>query len=262
MSDPLQSFPRASALSPRLETLASTASTNADLLRAVAGDPGTWPDLSVILTTDQRAGRGRLDRVWTAPAGTALAASVVVDCTGIPMAVRGWVPLLAGAAMTRAVSEQLPGEGERVRLKWPNDVLVDGAKLCGILAEVVPGNPDVVVVGSGVNTAMTRDQLPVPTATSFAVLGVTCDVDALVASYLTHLRAQIGALRGADGNVEALVRDIESLCATLGRDLTVSLPDGTVLRGVGQRIETDGRLVVATGDREVAVSAGDVVHVR
>ncbi len=118
----------------------TTDSTNADLVKAVAADPEQWPHLSLILTTDQRAGRGRLDRTWTAPPGTALAVSVLVRVDGLPVAARGWVPLVAGAAMTRAVRDQLRGTPHRVTVKWPNDVLLNGGKLSGILAEVVPGH--------------------------------------------------------------------------------------------------------------------------
>src|SRR3546814_15164502 len=90
---------------------------------------------------------------------------------------RGWIPLIAGADMTRAVAAQLAGTGNTTGLKWPNDVLVDGAKICGILAEVVPGHTDAVVIGAGVNTTMTRADLPVSTAISFAALGLECDDD-------------------------------------------------------------------------------------
>ena len=71
MSIPPNGYPRAAAVSPRLQVVESTGSTNADLLRAAAASPEQWPHLSVVLTTDQRAGRGRLDRAWTAPPGTA-----------------------------------------------------------------------------------------------------------------------------------------------------------------------------------------------
>ena len=99
-------FPRAAALAPRLEVLAATGSTNADL-RAKAHDARAWPHLSVLLTRDQTAGRGRLDRRWTAPAGTALAVSVLLrDLPSDPRA-RGWIPLAAGETSTAAGTAQL-----------------------------------------------------------------------------------------------------------------------------------------------------------
>ena len=264
MSIPLQGYPLAAAVSPRLQVVESTGSTNADLVKAAASSPAQWPHLSVVLTTDQRDGRGRLDRAWTAPPGTGLAVSVLVRVPDLPVASRGWIPLIAGAAMTRAVIEQLRGTGHSAALKWPNDVLLDGGKLSGILAEVVPGHPEAVVIGAGVNTRMTRTDLPVETATSFAAAGLEVDEDRLLADYLVALDAQLAALAHANGDAAAagILGEIEALCSTLGSDVVVSLPDGMRLEGTAQRIDKDGRLVVVTGDVETPVSAGDVVHVR
>ncbi|WP_396668673.1 biotin--[acetyl-CoA-carboxylase] ligase [Microbacterium sp. R86528] len=265
MSDGVSSYPRTAAISPRVEVLPFSASTNAELVSGVIAAPGEWPHLGVLLTTDQRAGRGRRGRQWSAPAGTALAISTLVRVADIPAAARGWVPLLAGAAMARAVAAQLRGSTHTAGLKWPNDVLVDGAKISGVLAEVVLGDPDSIVVGVGVNTLMARDELPVPSATSFAVLGVDCDDDALVADYLAALNETLGALAAAAGDAGAagIVGQVEALCTTLSRQVAVSLPDESVLRGRAQRIASDGCLVVVTSDgAETAVAAGDVVHVR
>jgi BirA family biotin operon repressor/biotin-[acetyl-CoA-carboxylase] ligase len=264
MSIPLQGYPRAAAVSPRLQVVESTGSTNADLVKAAAASPEQWPHLSVVLTTDQRAGRGRLDRSWTTPPGTALAVSVLVRVPDLPVAARAWIPLVAGAAMTRAVIEQLRGTGHTAALKWPNDVLLDGGKVSGILAEVVPGHAEAVVIGAGVNTRMTRAELPVETATSFAATGLEVDEDRLLADYLLALDAQLSALALAHGDAAAsgVLGEVEALCSTLGSDVVVSLPDGSRLHGRAQRIDPDGRLVVAAGDAETAVSAGDVVHVR
>jgi BirA family biotin operon repressor/biotin-[acetyl-CoA-carboxylase] ligase len=265
MSFPPDGYPLAAAVSPRVQVVPTTDSTNADVVRHVTDAPGEWPHLSLLLTTDQRAGRGRLDRTWVTPPGSALAVSVVVDAGAIPAPARAWVPLIAGAAMTRAVAAQLSDTPHSTTLKWPNDVLVDGRKLCGILAEVVPSHPDIVVVGSGVNTRMPAADLPVPTATSFAALGRVCDEDRLLADYLGALDEQLTALAAARGDAAeaGVLAEIEALCATLGADVAVSLPDGETLRGRAQRIDPDGRLVIVQDDEfESAVSAGDVVHVR
>ncbi|MER7796951.1 biotin--[acetyl-CoA-carboxylase] ligase [Microbacterium sp. NPDC096154] len=230
----------------------ATGSTNADLVAAARTDPGL-PHLTVLLTRDQRAGRGRLDRVWRAPAGAALAVSVLVRVPEVPLAARGWIPLVAGAAMARAVSAQL--DAHEVGVKWPNDVLVDGRKICGILAEGTL-DPGAVVIGSGVNTSMRTEDLPVPTATSFAALGAACDEDALLADYLGELDRLLAAL-GAGRTAQ--VRDaVRRRCLTLGREVTVSLPDGSSLRGLASDLDAEGRLMVAGR----GVSAGDVVHVR
>lgn len=260
MPIPSAGYPLTAAISPRVQLVETTESTNADVVAAVVADPAGWPHLSLLVTDDQRAGRGRLDRTWVAPAGTALAVSVVVDAGRIPVSMRGWIPLAAGAAMTGAVNARLRGHGSTAELKWPNDVLVDGGKICGILAEAVPGSLDTVVVGAGVNTRMTRADLPVASATSFAAIGVDVDDDRLLADYLEAFAGLLTAL--SDGEVERVHRDIEKQCATVGREVSVAMPDGTTLQGRAERLDAEGRLVVVSGTIQTVVSAGDVVHVR
>jgi BirA family transcriptional regulator, biotin operon repressor / biotin---[acetyl-CoA-carboxylase] ligase len=264
MPIPESGYPRAAAVSPRLQVVETTDSTNADVAAAVADDPDAWPHLATLLTTDQRAGRGRLDRTWTAPPGTALALSTVVRVPRLAVAARGWIPLIAGAAMTRAVHRQLTGTGHTAELKWPNDVLLDGRKVSGILVEVVAADPDAVVIGAGVNTRMARADLPVSTAISFAAVGLESDDDALLADYLAALDEQLTSLVQAGGDAAAagVAGEVEALCATLGAEVTVALPDGSTLAGRAARLDAAGRLVVATATGEEAVSAGDVVHVR
>lgn len=265
MPIPAEGYPLSAAVSPRLQVAETVDSTNAKLLRDAADDPDGHPHLSVLLTRDQRAGRGRLDRSWVAPPGTALAISVLLRAGAVAIADRGWIPLIAGAAMARAVAAQLPDAG--VALKWPNDVLVaasgaggEARKISGILSEVLPSDPMSVVVGAGVNTAMPTVDLPVPTATSFADQGVTADEDRLLADYLTALRDGIAAL--AVGGGAAVAADVSARCSTLGAEVAVSLPDGTTLRGRAVRLDDAGRLVVEVRGVETVVSAGDVVHVR
>lgn len=260
MTLPAHGFPLAAAVTPRLHVIEEVDSTNAKLLRDAAEDPHGHPHLAVVVTRDQRAGRGRLDRTWIAPPDTALAISVLLRVGAVPTAMRGWIPLIAGAAMTRAVAAQLPDRD--VALKWPNDVLVDGRKICGILAEVMPTDPQAVVVGAGVNTAMPADVLPVPTATSFAAVGAAADDDRLLADYLTALRDDIAALAVAGADPASVHARIEALCATIGAEVRVHLPDGTELVGRGARLDAEGRLVIETGGVETVVAAGDVVHVR
>lgn len=247
-------LPLTRAVSPHLDVRESTGSTNADLREQA----GTLPHLAIVLTDDQTAGRGRLDRTWIAPAGSSLAISVLIRDLPDSLAARGWIPLAAGVAMTDAVAEQLPDR--TVAVKWPNDVLVDGRKISGILAEATT---DAVVVGAGVNTAMTAAQLPVPTATSFAVLGADVDADRLIAGYVRRLAELIdGLATGGDATASGLHAQATARCATLGLEVTVSLPGDQVLQGTAIALDADGRLVVMSGGIPHAVSAGDVVHVR
>lgn len=250
-------FSRTEAVAARLELVAQSASTNDDV-RAHASDVAGWPHLSVLLTRNQTAGRGRLDRTWVTPPGAALAISVLLrDLPSAPDAF-GWIPLIAGAAMTDAVSAQLVSR--TVGLKWPNDVLVDGKKICGILAE---STGTAVIVGAGVNTAMTREQLPVSTATSFAVLGTAVDEDQLVADYLRALDELLRPLAAADdAGVSGVHEMVSQRCLTIGQDVNVTMPDGSVLNGRAVRLEVDGRLRVHADGREHLIAAGDVVHAR
>src|SRR4051794_32418814 len=91
-----------SAHTPHISIVESTGSTNADLL-AHSQDAERWPHMSVLITDDQRSGRGRLDRSWQAPAGASVALSVLLRTESIAKNAMGWIPLIAGLAMTQSV---------------------------------------------------------------------------------------------------------------------------------------------------------------
>ncbi|MGH3689641.1 MAG: biotin--[acetyl-CoA-carboxylase] ligase [Microbacterium sp.] len=250
-------LPLAKAAAPRLELVAHTGSTNADLQAKVVDTDG-WPHLATLVTRNQTAGRGRLDRTWVAPDGSALAISVLLRAIPVDPTARSWIPLASGLAMSEAIADQLPGRD--VAVKWPNDVLVDGKKICGILAEATT---DAVIVGAGVNTAMTSEQLPVPTATSFAALGVEVDEDRLLAAYLNRLDAHLSGLTDSgDAVMSGLLEAVSARCATLGKTVRVSMPADRMLEGVATAIDANGRLLVESDGVEHQISAGDVVHVR
>src|SRR3984957_4509393 len=140
-----------------VEVVERTGSTNQDLL-ARAHDGA--PEGLVLAAGEQLAGRGRQGRNWQGLPGAALTFSVLLRPGAVPPVVRGWLPLLAGLATATAVGTIA---GIDLRLKWPNDVLIDGAKLAGILAEQSDG---AIVVGAGLNVLGRPGELPVPTATS------------------------------------------------------------------------------------------------
>jgi len=248
-----------------VEWVSETGSTNTELVRRAS--VGNLPQLSALATTNQTAGRGRLGRAWVAPEGTALAVSIFVRASdGL-----GWLPLLAGLAMTRAVRSLLPGE--LVTLKWPNDVLVGGLKVAGLLGELVPSRG--AVMGAGLNLTMTKEQLPVPTATSLTLHGAEPDdlLDRALAAYLAAFEALWGEFErvGFDANANAnanagaeagLRASVSDACGTLGRDVRVELPDGSTAEGIAEAIDEHGRLVVRQTTGHLVVSAGDVTHVR
>jgi BirA family biotin operon repressor/biotin-[acetyl-CoA-carboxylase] ligase len=265
-------LPRSAAAVPKLVILDEAGSTNAELVKAAGGPAAAdWPDLSVIVTDNQTAGRGRLDRSWTAPAGTSLAISVLLR----PMLsaetnpdTLGWIPLLAGLAMVRAVRSV----GPRAVIKWPNDVLIGGKKVSGILAELIPasqgstGEPrTAIVVGAGLNLAMTAEQLPVETATSLAIEGAeSTNADRVLGAYLSELTEvyQGFLAAGADPSLSGLRDAVLAVNDTVGRRVSVQLPSGDVLQGEAQAIDAAGRLVVGFNGGTTAVAAGDVTHLR
>ncbi|WP_460522351.1 biotin--[acetyl-CoA-carboxylase] ligase [Humibacter antri] len=237
-------------------------STNDELAALVReGSRSEWPEFSVVVTDNQTAGRGRLGREWSAPAGTMLAISVLLRPAraGILGAeAKGWLPLLAGLAMTEA----LESLGARTELKWPNDVLIDGRKVCGILAEAQPG--DTVIVGAGVNLTITAEDLPVPTATSMLIAGAETGMDSVLAAYLKVFRELYDRFATATGDADAsgLRSAVAAACSTLGRAVRVQLPGGADLIGIADELDVGGRLVVDSSGRRTAVSAGDVTHLR
>lgn len=263
-------LPLSRAIAPTLVVLDHTGSTNDELVQRSAD----LPDLSVLITTDQRAGRGRLGRTWSAPRGTALAASVLLRPRlpgGEPLGLEhyGWLPLIAGVAMARAVASIVPEGESRVGLKWPNDVQVDGAKISGLLGELLPTG-DGVVMGAGLNLTMTRDELPVPTATSLALAGAAGDGDALadaaLAAWLTALADLYGGFvrLGGDADASGAREHLRAACTTLGQEVRVQLPGADDLLGTATDVDRAGRLVVRRSQdgHSVAVAAGDVTHVR
>ena len=252
-------LPSSSAVVARLQVVASTGSTNADLVRAATDDPAAWPAPAVLVTDHQTAGRGRLGRVWSAPAGASLAISVLLR-PSVPRARLGWLSLAAGAAMTQA----LQGLGVGARAKWPNDVLIGDRKVCGVLAEALVDGSG-VVVGAGLNHAAGRDDLVVPTATSLLLEGGPVDPDLLVAAYLSRLLTLVDGFAAAGGDPEQGLRAaVLAASGTVGRRVRVSLPDGTALIGTASDIDADGRVVVDAGPMRgtTAVPAGDVEHLR
>jgi BirA family biotin operon repressor/biotin-[acetyl-CoA-carboxylase] ligase len=205
----------------------------------------------VVIADHQQAGRGRLDREWVTPPGAALTFSAVVD----PAVDGEWwplVPLVAGIAVARAL-------GDRAELKWPNDVLVDGHKVSGILVERLNSNPPLAVIGIGINVDQTREELPVDTATSLSLVGLPADRTTVFGDVLRELRE---TLRALTSQPRGIVDAYRPLCTTLGRDVLVDLPSGEPLSGHATDVDEHGRLLVATATGFVPVGAGDVVHVR
>ncbi len=244
-----------------LDVLTETGSTNSDLAaRAKQGAP----EGAVLVAEEQSAGRGRLERRWTAPARSGIFVSVLLRPTAVPVERFGWLPILVGVAAASTLGRVA---GVDVTLKWPNDLqtTIDGAerKLGGILTELADG---AVVAGLGLNVSLREDELPVPAAASLALAGArVTDRGTLLRALLREFADLYGEWTAAAGDphTSGLLRAYTDRCGTLGRSVRVQLPGGRDLVGEAVAIDGDGRLVVRTADGgRQPVGAGDVVHVR
>lgn len=242
----------------RLEVLDEVGSTNQVATERASGGA---EDGLVVVAERQTHGRGRLDRTWEAAEGTSLTFSLLLRPRA-PARSWPWLPLLTG----HAVAEALRAAGFEAGVKWPNDVMVEDRKVAGILVERIetPDGP-AAVVGIGLNVAHRAEELPVPGATSLELLsGEPVDRTALLLALLAAVRGAYEAWqRGGERGAVALAQSYAAACVSVGRGVRVALPDGTELEGRATTVDPGGRLVVRTDDgRLVAVSAGDVVHVR
>ncbi len=255
--------PTASAY--RLEAHPSVGSTNALALeRAREGDPGNlW-----IVCKRQESGRGRRGRVWETPEGNLAATLLIVLKDRLSSAAT--LGFVAGLALSEALDAVAPGKvvrmapdgggagRNRFELKWPNDVLADGAKLAGILLEstMLPHGGMAVAIGIGVNVVAHPVDTPYP-ATSLAQLGAACDAEGL---FLALSDAWVDLARIWDGGqgLDPIRSRWLSRAAGLGSEVAVRV-DGEVSRGIFETIDEECRFVIRqAGGRQLKISAGDV----
>ncbi|WP_157015322.1 biotin--[acetyl-CoA-carboxylase] ligase [Mesorhizobium xinjiangense] len=259
--------PGASLEGYRLESFDTIGSTNALALeRAQAGDPGRlW-----IVSKKQESGRGRRGRSWETPKGNLAASLLLVDCCAPPVAAT--LGFVAGLALGDALEASTPtrrlaigvdggsaaGEAGRFELKWPNDVLADGAKLAGILLEsaMLPGGGFAVAIGIGVNVVAHPGNTPYP-ATSLTALGSKDNAETL---FLALSDAWMDAMRLWNGGrgLEGVRRRWLERAAGLGSQVAVRL-DGEVVRGIFETIDEDCRFVIRDRSARLhRIAAGDV----
>lgn len=247
-----------------------TGSTNSDLCNRTEAPNGT-----VLIAEEQSQGRGRLNRAWSAPAFSQVIVSASFLLPGVPSNRLGLVSLLAGVSIAEGLRKSA---GLEATLKWPNDVLVDGRKLVGILVEAPHvGDAPRVVVGFGVNYDLTTGELPVPHATSVALDAARSQeagddsagpVPALpsrediIVAILLRLQEDMERFRTMGGAPQTFLSRYKKLSATLETQVKVMLPGDGVMEGTAVDIAEDGQLIVDTGDKRASVSAGDVVHLR
>lgn len=237
----------------RVVYLPRTGSTNDQARRlALTGAP----EGTLVIADCQTAGRGRLNRRWEAPPGSSLLISLIFRPELAPHQVQR-LTMLCGLAMTDAVMSET---GLRADLKWPNDIVIGGAKAGGILTELTLAGErvDHVIVGIGLNVNLEPAQLPgrlLMSATSLSqALGRQVMRHSLLMTFLRAVEARYMALNaGHSPHLEWMARLV-----TLAQFVTVSGGD-TVLEGMAEGVDKNGALLVRLADgRLETVVAGDV----
>jgi BirA family transcriptional regulator, biotin operon repressor / biotin---[acetyl-CoA-carboxylase] ligase len=219
-------------------------------------DRADEPEGLVALADFQTAGRGRMDRGWVSPPRSSLLCSILLAPGLEPDQLQLVVALVALSA--RSALERL--SGLRAALKWPNDLIVGGDKLAGLLAEIVSHDNQLrVVVGIGVN--LTFDGPTEVAATSvLAQTGLTIAPRALLDILLEEIDFRRGLLNDVAGRL-ALREEYVGALATIGQHVRVEQSDRT-LQGLAVGVDEEGRLLVEIEGVIRTFSVGDVVHVR
>ena len=221
-------------------------STNSELAR---NRDGNTKHFSAVVAASQSSGQGRLGRSWESPSGSSLALSIFLRKDSL--AEPGWASLLAALAVKRFLVElEVSGSG----VKWPNDVLVSGKKISGILAQLLEDGS--VIVGIGLN--LKRQQVELPNATSLQELGIDCDLDSAAALIGKNLK---DLLAGFELDSKAVKQQFSNSCVTLGQQVRAELPGGKELFGLASEIAQGGQLVILTPEA-IVLSAADVWHLR
>lgn len=234
-----------------IRTVAATGSTNADMLELARGGAaeGLW-----LRAARQTAGRGRQGRAWASPVGNFYGSTLVWLRAGDPVAATlGFVAAVALEEVVALLLGQASSAAGALALKWPNDLLLDGAKLSGILLERAE---DAVVVGIGVNLAHHPD-LPDRRTTSLAAHHVQLGVDAFAEMLAECFARWLDRWRG-EGFAPVRARWQER-AHPRGAALSAQLPDGESADGLFDGLDADGALILrlAAGERRV-IHAADV----
>lgn len=230
-------------------TVPTTGSTNADLAAQLeAGEAlaeGDW-----LVADRQTAGKGRQGRVWFDGYGNFMGSTVVRLAAGDPPP--STLALVTGLAVFETVSPLIPPP-HQARLKWPNDVLIGEAKLCGVLLE---RSGDAVIVGIGVNLAA-APQVDGRSTIALSQFGPSPDRDLFAAELARKFAAELDRWRSF--GLGTVIRRWEAAAHPRGTPLAVGEPGETALKGQFAGLDADGALQLRLADGTTrTVHAGEV----
>jgi BirA family biotin operon repressor/biotin-[acetyl-CoA-carboxylase] ligase len=214
------------------------------------------PEGTSILADEQSAGRGRAGRAWTAPAGTSILLSALLR-PNIPPERLGQLSILLAVCVARVVERWT---GRSAAIKWPNDVLVDGMKVSGVLARVrfPDGGTPEIVIGIGLNVTTPPAALPTGAASLLCLTGHEYDRIAVLRDLLTGLETMYGAFR--QGDVTALWREATDRLAYVGEEVRI-VEDGRDLIGTLLGLSPAGALRLRLRDGSAReIWSGDLVR--
>lgn len=233
--------------------LDDTVSTNSECLtRARDGDPGNlW-----ITARRQTGGRGRRGRAWVSEPGNLYASLLLIDPA--PVERLHSLPLAVAVAVQEAVQAVMPRGAPPVQVKWPNDILIERKKTCGILleGESLRGGHQALVIGCGINMVHAPDAVHYP-VTSLADYGAHVSPQELFAHLFRSMSDALALWDGGHG-IAAIIERWKSVATGVGEKITVNLPDRSI-SGHFDGIDDTGRLILNTGlGMTQLFAAGDV----
>jgi BirA family biotin operon repressor/biotin-[acetyl-CoA-carboxylase] ligase len=230
--------------------LETAGSTNAEALaRARAGERGPlW-----ITAKTQTAGRGRGGRTWVSPPGNLYATLLLTEPCEIGHAPQ--LAFVAGVAAHDAVAQCAPGLAHKLALKWPNDLLLGGSKLAGILIESEGAPALTLAIGIGMNCAAHPDDTAYP-ATNLAAAGVHIAPSTLFAALTDAMQRRLAQWSRGEGFGD-IRRDWLARAAGLGQQISVRLAE-RAFTGRFEGLDETGRLLLMHADGVSAITAGDV----
>lgn len=213
------------------------------------------PEGAVVFAEFQTAGKGRMNRSWVAEPEKNIMASIILRPKQ-QIEHPGWIPLATGVALLEAVASLT--DGLSIKLKWPNDLMVNGKKCAGILSETATGDSRVLVLGIGLN--VNQEEFPESlrdSATSILLeTGQFVSRPVLFAGILKHLESRIGEVY--QNRMDSITRVYLNNLAGVGEEITVRNISGKTAKGILTGIATDGSLLLMTESGEERFYAGDV----